>query len=193
MGAVGKAVLGLAALGLLGAGTWYLAATPPPAGPGDGWVACTADAMQCPDGSWVGRTGPNCEFICPAASSTTGDSTSTQTGTSGGGFAEYTSGIKGTVLAGPTCPVERNPPDPACADKPIATNIWISRAVAPQQVIATTQSDKRGAFQLSLPPGDYVLQAGSSGVPYPRCNDTAATVGPSSYTAAAISCDTRIP
>lgn len=27
-------------------------------------VACTADAMQCPDGSFVGRTGPNCEFVC---------------------------------------------------------------------------------------------------------------------------------
>lgn len=27
---------------------------------------CTADAMQCTDGSWVGRTGPNCEFICPS-------------------------------------------------------------------------------------------------------------------------------
>ena len=30
-------------------------------------VACTADAKQCPDGSYVGRTGPNCEFEkCPA-------------------------------------------------------------------------------------------------------------------------------
>ncbi|MAZ41097.1 hypothetical protein CL654_03190 [bacterium] len=29
-------------------------------------IACTADAMQCPDGSWVGRTGPNCEFVCPS-------------------------------------------------------------------------------------------------------------------------------
>lgn len=28
-------------------------------------IACTADAMQCPDGSYVGRTGPNCEFVCP--------------------------------------------------------------------------------------------------------------------------------
>jgi len=28
-------------------------------------VFCTADAMQCPDGSWVGRTGPKCEFVCP--------------------------------------------------------------------------------------------------------------------------------
>lgn len=30
-----------------------------------GEVACTMDAMQCPDGSYVGRTGPNCEFVCP--------------------------------------------------------------------------------------------------------------------------------
>lgn len=28
-------------------------------------IACTADAKQCPDGSYVGRTGPNCEFVCP--------------------------------------------------------------------------------------------------------------------------------
>ena len=24
---------------------------------------CTKEAMQCPDGSYVGRTGPNCEFV----------------------------------------------------------------------------------------------------------------------------------
>jgi hypothetical protein len=28
-------------------------------------VVCTADAKLCPDGSYVGRTGPNCEFLCP--------------------------------------------------------------------------------------------------------------------------------
>jgi hypothetical protein len=34
-----------------------------------GVVACTQEAMQCPDGSYVGRTGPNCEFTpCPSAS-----------------------------------------------------------------------------------------------------------------------------
>lgn len=31
----------------------------------DDLVMCTMDAMQCPDGSFVGRTGPNCEFVCP--------------------------------------------------------------------------------------------------------------------------------
>ena len=28
-------------------------------------VACTMDAKICPDGTSVGRTGPNCEFVCP--------------------------------------------------------------------------------------------------------------------------------
>jgi hypothetical protein len=32
-------------------------------------VFCTAEAQLCPDGSYVGRTGPNCEFAaCPATS-----------------------------------------------------------------------------------------------------------------------------
>lgn len=38
-------------------------------------VMCTADARQCSDGSYVGRTGPKCEFVCPEveASSTAND------------------------------------------------------------------------------------------------------------------------
>lgn len=32
----------------------------------DGGVMCTTEAKMCPDGSGVGRTGPNCEFApCP--------------------------------------------------------------------------------------------------------------------------------
>ena len=31
-------------------------------------AGCTADAMICPDGTAVGRTGPNCEFKCPTNS-----------------------------------------------------------------------------------------------------------------------------
>jgi hypothetical protein len=33
--------------------------------PIQGGAVCTADAYQCPDGTWVGRTGPRCEFVCP--------------------------------------------------------------------------------------------------------------------------------
>ena len=34
-------------------------------------VMCTMDAMECPDGSYVGRTGPNCEFVCPTTTEAT--------------------------------------------------------------------------------------------------------------------------
>ena len=27
-------------------------------------IACTADAYQCPNGEWTGRSGPNCQFVC---------------------------------------------------------------------------------------------------------------------------------
>lgn len=38
----------------------------PPSAPSDDLVACTLDAKECPDGSYVGRTGPDCEFAaCP--------------------------------------------------------------------------------------------------------------------------------
>jgi hypothetical protein len=30
-------------------------------------VGCTMDAMMCPDGSSVGRSGPSCEFVCPTS------------------------------------------------------------------------------------------------------------------------------
>ncbi len=34
-----------------------------------GQVACTMEAKQCPDGSYVGRSGPKCEFkACPTVS-----------------------------------------------------------------------------------------------------------------------------
>lgn len=33
-------------------------------------VLCTQDVRRCPDGRQVGRTGPNCEFICPTPTPT---------------------------------------------------------------------------------------------------------------------------
>jgi len=30
-----------------------------------GQIVCAMDAKMCPDGSYVGRTGPKCEFVCP--------------------------------------------------------------------------------------------------------------------------------
>ena len=47
---------------------WYALGLPPMGNlqlsPIPEGTVCTADAMQCPDGSYVGRSGPNCEFVC---------------------------------------------------------------------------------------------------------------------------------
>jgi hypothetical protein len=44
-------------------------------------VACTADALLCPDGSGVGRTGPSCEFsACPDGASFEGTLRQNQNG-----------------------------------------------------------------------------------------------------------------
>ncbi|MEO5927892.1 MAG: Hint domain-containing protein [Patescibacteria group bacterium] len=54
---------------VLGTGCEFPRANPPiiPSQP----VACTAEAKQCPDGSYVGRVGPNCEFAaCPSPAPT---------------------------------------------------------------------------------------------------------------------------
>ncbi len=148
----------------------------------DGQVACTMEAKLCPDGSYVGRSGPNCEFAaCPTAATSTGG---------GQGIAPYTSGVRGTVLLGPTCPVMRDPPDPQCADKGYATKVSVSRTGS-SSVFATGKSDTNGAFQFSLPPGNYTLTA-LGGKTLPRCSPTDVTVGPSGYTTTTIFCDSGI-
>lgn len=44
----------------------FLNVTPSPTTINPNQIVCTQDAKQCPDGSYVGRTGPNCEFApCP--------------------------------------------------------------------------------------------------------------------------------
>ena len=57
-------LVSIAVVIILLAGGWYLWAGGMPGG--GGAAICPQDAMLCPDGSSVGRTGPNCEFAaCP--------------------------------------------------------------------------------------------------------------------------------
>lgn len=138
-----------------------------------GKKACTMEAKLCPDGSYVGRTGPNCEFTqCPTT------------------IAPYKSGVRGSVLLGPTCPVERIPPDPQCAEKPYATAIAVYRAGSSTPFVIGN-SYASGAFEFSLPPGSYMLVA-SGGTMLPRCNPVTVTVGATGYATTTISCDTGI-
>lgn len=79
-------------------------------------------------------------------------------------------GVRGTVTAGPTCPVERDPPDPACAARPVAGAVLVFTDVNGAEVArATSAAD--GTFMLELAPGVYHLVAepveGLMGTPEP--------------------------
>lgn len=117
--------------------------------------------------------------------------TATSTNTGGGqGIVAYKSGVNGTVMVGPTCPVMQNPPDPQCADKPLSTLVAIFRQSDPVHAYALFQSDKEGKFSASLPPGEYVVGAGENNLP--RCPQMPVTVGPAGYASITISCDSGI-
>lgn len=134
-------------------------------------VACTEEAKLCADGFAVGRIGPNCEFAaCPGAES----------------------GIKGVVLLGPICPVERIPPDPQCAAKPYRTNLQAMTA-AGSQSMKSFSSDQNGNFSVQLPPGEYSIQSAAAANPYLRCSSHGPIqVKAGSFASTTIYCDTGI-
>jgi hypothetical protein len=58
------------------------------------------------------------------------------------------------ALAGPVCPVERDPPDPACDARPVVGAVIIVRDDGGAEV-ATVTTDGNGRFSVDLAPGSY--------------------------------------
>jgi hypothetical protein len=83
-----------------------------------------------------------------AACNTTDGSTQQQNGTT------VKSGIEGTVMIGPSCPVQRIN-DPSCDDRPYQGIIHVntSNGVWVKQF----QADQQGKFKIELEPGKYTI------------------------------------
>lgn len=97
------------------------------------------------------------------------------------------SGIAGTVLFGPTCPVER--PGQTCV-RPYRATILIRR-VRTNSLVARVQSSAQGHFRIALPSGAYLLVP-QNGRPYPRSSPQLTTVRRHRYTHVVISYDSGI-
>ncbi len=86
------------------------------------------------------------------------------------GEAGAGTGISGHAMAGPVCPVETNPPDPACAPRPVVDAEIVVRDETGAQVGAT-RSAVDGTFTIELAPGHYVVEGrpveGLMGTPAP--------------------------
>ena len=64
--------------------------------------------------------------------------------------------VSGVALSGPHCPVVQNPPDPQCADRPVANaEIVITNATGDRLDAVRTDAD--GRFTISLDAGEYTF------------------------------------
>ncbi len=81
------------------------------------------------------------------------------------------SSISGLATAGPVCAVEKNPPDPSCAPRPVVGATIVIRN-ASGNVIAQLATGSDGAFFADLEPGRYIVEAlpadGLLGTPGPQ-------------------------
>jgi hypothetical protein len=60
--------------------------------------------------------------------------------------------VAGRVVAGPTCPVVQDPPDPECADRPVGGAVIVVLDEEGREVTRAT-SDEEGTFNFELGPG----------------------------------------
>ena len=122
-------------------------------------------------------------------------STGTGSGSTGGGsgFAPMDSGIRGTVMIGPSCPTVQYPPvDNSCDDKPFSTSVSIYFESNPTSPILILKSDAQGKFSADVVPGDYIVRAKGGGNAPPGCPEARVTVTGEQYTTVTINCDSGI-
>ncbi len=98
--------------------------------------------------------------------------------------------LVGQVLLGPTCPVERIPPDPQCAPRPYPTTVNVYSSGS-NDTLASAKSDVNGNFRFDLAPGSYTVSA-EGGKVLPRCTSESAEVNAQATTTITINCDTGI-
>jgi hypothetical protein len=77
--------------------------------------------------------------------------------------------ISGMALAGPVCPVETNPPDPACAPRPVVGATVLAVSESGDRVEVTTGPDGRFSFDVAAGRHQIVAQPfeGLMGTPEP--------------------------
>jgi hypothetical protein len=98
--------------------------------------------------------------------------------------------ISGQALVGPTCPVERDPPEPQCADRPYQGDLAVlSRS---GDLVKTFRTDANGTFALSLDLGTYTIGNVPGSGRLPRCSAGPFTLVDATPLRVAVSCDSGI-
>ncbi|MDQ1391919.1 MAG: hypothetical protein QOF30_896 [Acidimicrobiaceae bacterium] len=109
----------------------------------------TTRTTTAPRGSTVPSTAVAPTVVPSTTATSTIPSTSPAPATS--------SGVRGTVLFSPTCPVEQFPPVPGCAPRPGPAHIQLVRGDGTVAAAGNAGSD--GTFAISVAPGSYTVVA----------------------------------
>jgi hypothetical protein len=140
---------------LIGQGSWY--EVTPASGVGAFLVKVQVGWGDCPAGcinghEWVYAVQPDGTAVLQSES---GDAVPPEAWPSPGG--ELRTGLLIEATAGPVCPVETNPPDPACAPRPVA-GAEIRVADAQGHPMGMVVTDATGVAFVGLAPGSYTMQ-----------------------------------
>ncbi len=139
-------------------------------------VACTQEAKQCPDGSYVGRTGPDCAFAaCPPPLQEKGNGV-----------------LQGTMTIGPICPVEQvgHPCNPT--PQMYAAHTVFVYSSDRSKLITTLIPDANGNFSATLPTGTYFIDIQHQSIGGVRGVPTTLIITTGQVSTVAISIDTGI-
>lgn len=99
--------------------------------------------------------------------------------------APIASGVAGTISLSPACP---GPERPGVACKAAYAGAHLQLSAGDGAIIATAESDAKGAFRVPVRPGRYQLRVDVTGA-YPRCEPIAVAVQQRKFTSVAIRCD----
>lgn len=101
--------------------------------------------------------------------------------------------VSGYVHLGPTCPVEKFPPDPKCADRPYANAKVEFLPKAGGASVKSVVTDSMGKFETKLGVGTYLATIyQKSTLSLPSCPTIEFSIKPDQSTSIEIPCDTGI-
>jgi hypothetical protein len=100
-------------------------------------------------------------------------------------------GVEGAAMMGPTCPVERDPPEPGCEDRPFVGELEVVTSHGGKARL-TFQTASDGTFRVRVSPGTYEIRSPSGTAMPPTCGSPPFNVAEDAYTPVAVSCDTGI-
>ncbi len=98
-------------------------------------------------------------------------------------------GVRGLVLVGPSCPVEKMPPDGKCAPHPLEIALVVS---ADGKEVARGMSGTDGRFSFTLAPGEYHIAPAKNSAIFPRVASRDFVVTHAGFTEVTLEADSGI-